>query len=389
MKKRALVLQSGGSTAVINQSLAGVIDETNKSGKFEKLFGSRFGILGVLKQDFLNLSKISKHEVTRLKDSPSSALGSARHKLSSADIHQIIQNLKRNKIDILFFIGGNDSADTGLQLLHSCANVQIIGIPKTIDNDLPGMDHAPGFGSVARFLAIATQEASCDTRAIRFSDPIKIIETMGRNSGWMVAASSLGKQKPEDGPHLLYFPERPFSENQFVKDVTKVYQKYGWAVIVISETIRDKNGKRIGGIKKSVAKDKFGHPYVEGAAQYLCGLIEAKLKVRARFDKPGTIQRMSLPYISEVDQKEAYLCGVHAVWFALQGKSGVEVAMKRISNRPYKIRYVAIPISEVANTEKKLPDSYINKEGNFVTTRFSKYAFPLIGGNLPSYLMFV
>ncbi len=392
MKKRAVVFQSGGSTAVINQSLAGVIEEVRRSGKFSKLLGARFGVAGILNCDFVDLTGImnsrsrARHTSPLLLSTPSSALGTCRLKLDSAGVGRILMNLKQEKIDTLFIIGGNDSADTGLRLSRT---IQTIGIPKTIDNDLPGMDHAPGYGSVARFMAIATQEAALDTRAARTSDPIKIIETMGRNSGWIAAAASLGKRSEKDGPHLIYFPERQFDENQFLKDARRIYQKYGWALIVISETIRDKTGRRIGNAKKVVARDKFGHPYVEGAAQYLCSLLESKLKVRARFDKPGTIQRMSMEYISVTDQKEAYQCGVQGVALALQGKTGVIVSMKRISNRPYKISYGFVPMEIIANREKKLPDSFINREGNFVTKAFRDYALPLIGGALPEYQFWV
>ena len=393
MKKRAIVFQSGGSTPVINQSLAGVIEEARKSNKFAEVLGARFGILGVVKENFINLGSLSKTSLERLKNSPSSALGSCRYKLSRREVEMIVRKLRKKKIDALFFIGGNDSAETGLALCEASSELkysfQVIGIPKTIDNDLPGMDHAPGYGSVARFMAIATQEAALDTKAIRFSDPIKIIETMGRNSGWIVAAASLGKKRPEDGPHLLYFPERAFDHAQFLGDVRSVYKRYGFAVIVISETIRNRKGERIGSPKGTISKDQFGHRYVEGAAHSLCNFLESKLKIRARFDKPGTIQRMSIPYISITDRREAYQCGVHAVRSALQGKTGVEIAMKRTSNSPYRITFEAIPLETVAGSEKKLPDEFINGKGNFVTPQFRKYALPLIGESLPDYLSFV
>ncbi|MBI4387498.1 MAG: 6-phosphofructokinase [Candidatus Omnitrophica bacterium] len=393
MKRRAAIFQSGGSTPVINQSLAGVIEEARKSNQFAQVLGARFGILGVIKENFINLSSLSKTSLERLKNSPSSALGSCRYKLSHREVGMIVRKLRKKKIDVLFFIGGNDSAKTGLALAEASSELnhplQVIGIPKTIDNDLPGMDHAPGYGSVARFMAITTQEASLDTKAIRSSDPIKIIETMGRNSGWIVAAASLGKKRPEDGPHLLYFPERAFHHAQFLEDVHAVYKRYGFAVVVISETIRDQKGERIGSSKKAISKDQFGHRYVEGTAHSLCNFLESKLKVRARFDKPGTIQRMSIPYISITDQREAYGCGVQAVRFALQGKTGIEVAIKRISHSPYRINFQAISLEMVAGCEKKLPDEFINREGNFTTPQFRKYALPLIGSSLPDYLSFV
>lgn len=395
MKRRAIIFQSGGSTAVINQSLAGVVAEARRSRTFSALYGSRFGVLGLIKKNWVDLTKLSPKELDRLKQTPSSALGSSRHKLSPQEAVSVIDTLRRSKIDTVFFIGGNDSAETGLLLSNVGARgpspllPQIIGIPKTIDNDLPGMDHAPGYGSAARFMAIATQEASLDTKAIRFSDPIKIIETMGRNSGWIVAAAALGKRKPEDGPHLLYFPERPFDEKQFLDDVRKIYRKCGFCVIVISETIRDAKGRRIGSVPKVVSKDQFGHPYIEGAAAYLCNGVKEKLGVRARFDKPGTIQRMSMPYVSTVDQREAYQCGCRAVRFAIEGLSGIEVVIKRVSNQPYRVAYSYVPLEVVAGKEKKLPDEFINNQGNFVTPAFFNYALPLIGKALPKHLSLV
>jgi len=387
MKKRALVLQSGGSTAVINRSLAGVIEEVKRSRQFSHLYGSRFGILGTLQPNWIDLSSLRPTVVERLKATPSSALGSCRRKINLREAFAITHILRQKKIDVIFIIGGNDTAQTGLLLSQVSSgmryDLQVIGIPKTIDNDLAGMDHAPGYGSVARFFAQTTQEASLDTKAIRSSDPIKIIETMGRDSGWIVAASSLGKKRAQDGPHLLYFPERAFNQKRFIADVRKVYQRYGFAVIVISETIRDKKGCRIGSANKTLKKDQFGHVYIEGAAQYLCNVLQSKLGVRARFDKPGTIQRMSLAYISKVDQQEAVQCGRQAVRFARRGLSGVMVAIMRLPKRRYAIRYEPIPLEVVAGCEKLLPNRFINQEGNFVTRAFRDYALPLTG-NIPS-----
>lgn len=389
MRASALVLQSGGATAVINQSVAGVLDEIRRSKRFSFLFGARFGALGLLKSDFVNLSSLRPSEILKLKQSPSSALGTCRHKLTAREAVSIVQALRKKSVRTAFLIGGNDTAQTSMLLreasLATGTPLQVIGIPKTIDNDLVGMDHTPGYGSVARFMAVATQEAALDTRAARFSDPIKIIETMGRNSGWMVAAASLGRRHFKDGPHLLYFPERAFHPDSFLRDVKCCYQKLGYVVIVIAETIRDAHGNRIGSAKSIVKKDRFGHAYIEGTAEHLCRLIEAKLKVRARFDKPGTIQRMAMGYVSPVDQREAYHCGRHAVRLALQGETGVMVAIQRVSNAPYRIRFGKIDLARVAGEERKLPDSFINHAGNFVTPAFRQYAMPLIGGPIPEY----
>lgn len=387
MKKRVVILQSGGATAVINQSLAGVIEASRS--QFSKLYGARFGALGLLNPNWIDLTSLKHDAIRNLKHSPSSALGTCRYKLNHKEARSILKTLARKSIDVLFMVGGNDSAETGLLLDRVSKEMkqalQVIAIPKTIDNDLCGMDHAPGYGSVARFFAVTTQEASVDTRAARFSDPIKIIETMGRNSGWIVAASALARKKENEGPHLLYFPERVFDQERFLQDVRKVHKKFGYVLIVISETIRDKTGRKIGSANKAVKKDKFGHAYVEGAAQYLCGLIASKLKIRARFDKPGTIQRMSMGYVSKVDQIEAYQCGRHAIRLAGLDYSGVMVAMQRISSSPYQIAYSQVLLEKVAGQERPLPDHFIHSNGNFVTNAFYNYALPLIGKDLPSF----
>jgi len=393
MKKKAIILQSGGSTAVINQSLAGVIYEAKRSKTLSHLYGSRFGILGILKPNWINLLECPPRTLTALGETPSSALGSCRHQLNQRECSQAISTLKRRGVETIFIIGGNDSAQTGLKLARQARvkreKLQVIGIPKTIDNDLPGMDHAPGYGSVARFFAQTVQEAALDTRAIRYSDPVKIIETMGRDSGWITASAALGRKKYEDGPHLLYFPERPFHLSKFLQDVKRVYKRFGFAVIVISETIRDHHGKRIGSPASVVAKDQFGHAYVEGTAQYLCHFLESKMGVRARFDKPGTIQRMAMAYISKVDQKEAFGCGVHAVRLMRRSESGVMVAMKRFSNKPYRIQYDMVSLEQVAGHEKALPANFINRAGNDVTDAFKRYALPLTGPMPHNHVSFV
>jgi 6-phosphofructokinase 1 len=390
MKKgNVLVGQSGGCTAVINQTLAGVIEESISNKAISKVFGMRSGIVGLLKDDLVDLTRLSKKEIALLKETPSSALGSCRHKLSDEECDTILKNLKKHNIHYFLLIGGNDTAMTTVRVAEYAREngyeLNAIAVPKTIDNDLPFMDHTPGYGSAATFIACTTQEAGKDTESMRLVDPIKIIEVMGRNSGWLVAASALGKRDTKDAPHLMYFPEHPFSTDQFLSDVEDVYKRIGYCVVIISETIRDAHGRRIGERKEGITKDSFGHLYLSSAAAQLAELTESKLGVRARYEKPGSIQRMSMNYISRVDQKEAWLVGARAVKLAVKGESEVMVTLERISNAPYRFAMGSVPAVKIAGVEKYMPKSFFNAKKNFVTKAFYDYALPLVG-DLPHFV---
>ena len=384
---RAVVAQSGGCTAVINQSLAGVVAAARTAKPVTGILGSRHGIEGILNGSFADLSKQPMKLIHGIANSPSAALGSSRYKLKSGDSSRIIASLKKNSVRYVFLIGGNDTANTSLQIAKAAAEaryeLRVIHIPKTIDNDLMETDHCPGYGSVARFAAVTTQEAALDTKAMKNVDPVKIIELMGRNSGWIVAASALLKKNPEDAPHILLIPEVPFDETAFVKKTEAVLQSAGYCVIVISETIRDYGGNRIGHKTEGITADPFGHKYVEGTAARLASILEKNLGVRARFDKPGTIQRMSMAYVSKTDQKEAYQAGVQAVKWALQGKTKVMVGFARKPGPKYAIRYYPVPLERISNHERYLPAEFFDRKKGMITPAFMKYALPLLGKNLP------
>ncbi len=378
---KAVVLQSGGCTAVINQSLCGVVKACKENGI--DIYGARWGVEGLIKQDFLDFTIMDDSVITKIGNLPSSFLGSSRIKLDEKSALDVVNALSEKGVSAVFLIGGNDTA-LNAKFLADASNVlgaemRIIGIPKTIDNDLPFMHYCPGYGSVARFAAITTQEASLDTLAMKNVDPIKVIEVMGRNAGWIVAASALLKRAPAQGPHLLCFPERPFEWDGFLQKLEDIYKRYGYAVVVISETIRDKDGRRIGEKKDGLVADGFGHPYVESPAQRICAVVEERFKVRARYDKPGTIQRMSMAYVSDRDQRDAFGCGRFAVQLALEGKSGLEVVLKDNGEFSY------VDISEIASVERLLPENFINKDGDFITQDFVDYCMPLIGSNVPDF----
>lgn len=381
--------QSGGATAVINQTLVGAVREAKRCAGFSAVLGMRNGIEGVLNEDFIDLGRQDEKILDGLLFTPSAALGSCRYRLNENDAGKAIEIFKRHGIRYMLLIGGNDSARTSLEVEEAAKRVgyelKVVAAPKTIDNDLPEMDHTPGYGSVARFVAVTTREAGFCTEAMKKADPVKIVEVMGRNSGWIAAASALGKKTEKDAPHLIYFPERPFDSGKFIEDVKQVYGKIGWCVIVISETIRDKKGRRIAEKSGNVLEDAFGHKYVGCAAEKLCELVEKKLKVRARYDKPGTIQRMSMAYVSETDQKEAYMAGKAAANGLADGKSGIMVTLVRGSDAPYSCGTAEAPLARIASTEKYLPDDFINGDGNFITESFVDYALPLIGPRLPNF----
>jgi 6-phosphofructokinase 1 len=392
LKGGVVVAQSGGCTAVINQSLAGVVKAARASSQITGVLGSRNGTEGILKDSFVNLKQKPAASLKKIANSPSAALGSSRYKLKPGDDEKIIRNLRKKNIRYIFLIGGNDTANTSLRIARAAEKeryaLRVIHIPKTIDNDLVETDHCPGYGSVARFAAITTQEAALDTRAMKNVDPVKIIELMGRNSGWIVAASALLKKKPEDAPHILLIPEIPFDETALIKRTEAVLQSVGYCVIVISETIRDYSGNRIGRKTEGIITDPFGHQYVEGTAARLANIIEKELKVRARFDKPGTIQRMSMAYISKTDQKEAYEAGAQAVRWALGGMTKVMVGFKRKPGKSYAIEYCPIPLEKIPNREKKLPAEFFDAKKSMATPAFAKYALPLIGKDLPDLVSF-
>ncbi len=379
--KNALVLQSGGMTAVINASLVGVV----RAGKgvFEKIYGARYGVHGLVSGDVVDLSGLSDSELDRIEKTPSGVLGSSRVRLNEELTERAFKNtILPNEIEVVFVIGGNDTAYNGKFLSEYSQRtgkpIQVIGIPKTIDNDLPYMYFCPGYPSIARYIAISTQEAGLDTLAMRHSDPVKIIEVMGRNAGWIVCASALLKKNDRQPPHLLGLPEIPLDVDEFVEKVERIYKEYGFVVAVVSETVRDKTGVRIGEKKEGITSDGFGHQYVESASQRLCSIIEKRLGLRARWDRPGTLQRMSACHVSEMDRRTARGAGEFGVELARRGMSGVEVTIEEDG-------FGWVEIEKIAEKERLLPEEFRKEETGLPTKGFYDYALPLLGDGLPDY----
>lgn len=374
----ALIAHGGGPTSVINASLAGLIEESLACGTFAHLYGARFGVRGILEEDLMELLGLDKKLVHAISQSPGSALGSSRHKLSDEDHDRILEVFRRNDIRCFFYTGGNGSMETALQVSSRAKtagyDLQVIGIPKTIDNDLCITDHTPGYASTAHFFAIAAREVGEDNRSL--PPPVSVLEVLGRNAGWVVAATALARAHEDDAPHLIYLPERPVSLDQIAGDVERVYRRLGRVVIAVCEGQLDETGTPFG-----ADVDRAGsavHRLASNLGHTLARLISAKLGVRARAEKPGLLGRCCGPLASELDRQEAGECGHSAARAAAKGESGLMVAIRRESQMPYRSSTFLTPLESVARTERLFPREWINSAGNDVTPEFIEYASPLI-----------
>jgi len=384
-KANAVVGQSGGPTAVINCSLVGVIEEARKYPNIENLYGAIHAVEGMVKEEFIDLGKISAETLGRLVTSPSAALGSSRDKPDAEYCAKIFEVFKKRNIRYFFYIGGNDSANTAHIINKMAAEsgyeLRAFHIPKTIDNDLLVTDHCPGYGSAAKFEACALMGDNLDNRAL---PGIKIDVIMGRHAGFLTAAAALGRQRDDDGPHLLYFPERGVSMDKLLADVEGVYRKLGRCVIAVSEGICDTDGTAWAEkLAKVEERDAHGNIQLSGSgtlADFLAAQIKNRVKIkRVRADTFGYLQRSFAGIQSQVDAAEARWCGRHAVQYAAEHQSG-SVAIKRVSNKPeYKIEIFRTELKNVAEKSKQMPAEFINAEGNNVTGAFIEYALPLTG----------
>jgi 6-phosphofructokinase 1 len=398
-----IVGQSGGPTAAINSSLVGVLREARAQG-IRRIYGMRNGIRGLLAGDLVDLTGLPNDVLPALQQTPSAALGACRYHMTDADVEQAAGILREHGIHFMVYIGGNDSADTSHRIAQSTMtsdlDLRVIAVPKTIDNDLPITDHCPGYGSAARYVAISTLETTLDTRAMPDIYPVKILETMGRHSGWLAASAALARATGWDTPHLIYVPESPKEVEEVLGDVARVYQDYGHVVIVMSENVRTHDGRPFslaglealnGGLPEGAGPDyvdPFGHEYYRGvgAGQVLAQLVTRRLDLRARVDAPGTLQRMSQAHQSEVDLIESEECGRAAVRGALAGSTDQMVVLERAEGQVYRCTIGMAELEKIANVEKRMPAEYLNPAGNFVTQSFIDYALPLIGGPLPQYV---
>ena len=391
-KGNAVVGQSGGPTSVINQSLVGVITEARKHGHIDRLLGARHGVRGIVNDDFIELNNVPEDLLNRIAQTPASALGSTRDKPDAAYCEEIFQSFQKRNVRYFFYIGGNDSADTarivGDMAKSAGYDLTVYHVPKTIDNDLRVHDHTPGYGSAAKFVAAAIMGDDFDNRSL---PGIKVDVIMGRHAGFLTAAAALARRRDGDGPHLVYVPEAPLSEDKFLADVDAVYKKRGRCLIAVSEGISQPGGKTWAeAMQGNLEKDAHGNVQLSGTGalgDYLAGLITKKLqapggkKLRVRADTFGYLQRSFPGFVSEVDAREARLVGETAVRYSATGeggKDGGSVAMRRVSNSPYRIETHLTPLHTVARETKHLEESYI-RNGNDVTEKFLEYARPLVG----------
>ena len=384
---KILVAQGGGPTAVINQSLVGVALEARRFSQIGHIYGAHHGVRGIIEEDFVDLTQETSHNLEMVANTPSSALGSTRDKPDAAYCHEIFKVLQAHQIGHFFYIGGNDSSDT-VRIVSQEAqaanyNLRCIHIPKTIDNDLVGNDHTPGFPSAARFVAQAFAGANLDNAAL---PGVYVGVVMGRHAGFLTAASALGKKFPDDGPHLIYLPERTFDLTQFLVDVKAMYERHGRCVIAVSEGIHDASGTPITALlAKEMEHDAHGNVQLSGngaLADLLCEEIKAKLKIkRVRGDTFGYLQRSFIGCVSDVDQREAREVGEKAVQFAMWGGRDGSVAIKRTGF--YSVDYELLPLEAVAGKTRVMEDEFITASGTDVTDAFRMYLRPLLGSGMP------
>ena len=386
--KNILVMQSGGPTPVINRSLFGVCDEAAKSGAFSGILGAHGGTEGVLSDRVYDLAAVSTEAWQSIAMAPGAALGTTRKKFAQDDLGRITHFIERRGITHWLIIGGNDSASTALTVSAAAKDagleLTVLLVPKTVDNDLVGTDHSPGYGSAARFVAAATQGAGRDAEAMGVAAPITVIEVAGRDSGWLAASTVLGKQEPRDAPHVVVTPEIPFDRSRVLSGTENAYRRYGFAVVVIQENVRDRHGRPLIGDGTPLHVDDFGNEYHEGAGRYLTTLITSHLNVRVRYDRPGTIQRSMAELVSPVDAREAEEVGRAAVRHALDGKTNHMVSLVRVGNEPYATTTGLTPLELVAGAHQKIPAEFLDSEG-MPTCAFLDYARPLIGDPLPTF----
>ncbi len=387
----AIIGQSGGPTSVINASLAGVIDGAKDFSKgIKKILGMRYGIEGFIAENIIDLGKEPGKNIKGLKITPSSALGSCRKKLKDEDLPVIFEKLKKFDIRYVFLIGGNDTMDTicRIEAYAKKQNYELIGVgvPKTVDNDLFGTDHTPGFPSAARYMALSVMQAGVLARDMCKVDQFVIFQAIGREAGWLAAAAAAGKKDESDAPHILCLPERFFEREKFLADVKKCYDKYGWVSIVCGEgiTYADKTPVSASRTTDQFKNVEFGAMGGTSAAMMLHRMIADEFKFRGEFQVTESLPMCAADRAVKHDIEEAYLCGRTAVKLAKTGQTGVMVTLVRKPGKSYKCTTGAIPLSEVAVRAKPMPDEFINKEGNFVTDAFIKYVKPLIG-ELPEY----
>ena len=383
----ALYAQSGGVTSVINATACAVIESSRKSKKIGKVFAGKNGIVGILQEDLIDTSIEDIKEINKLMHTPGGVFGSCRHKLKDAkqnkrEYRRLIEVFKAHDIGYFFYNGGGDSQDTSNKIAQYTKEegfpVTCIGIPKTIDNDLPFTDNCPGFGSVAKYIATSTKEAALDVKSMSSSSTkVFILEVMGRHAGWLAASSGLAQSNNNSAPHIILLPEVPFNENKFLKKVKDSVKKEGYCVVVVSEGAKYKNGKFLA---DAGTVDSFGHKQLGGVAPRIAALINKKLGLKYHWAVSDYLQRSARHISSQVDLDQAYAVGKAAVEFAAAGENSIMPIIVRKKSKPYSWDIGKVKLSKVANVERKMPKNFISKDGFGITQSCKNYLSPLIQG---------
>jgi 6-phosphofructokinase 1 len=386
--KNAFYAQSGGVTAVINASACGVIETARKHrGKIGKVYAGRHGIIGALTEDMIDTSKESRAVIAGLRYTPGGAFGSARYKLAGIDknraqYERLIDIFRAHDIGYFFYNGGNDSMDTAQKVSEIAVQmaypIMCVGIPKTVDNDLPITDCCPGFGSAAKYIAVSTREAALDVASMaRTSTKVFVLEVMGRHAGWMAAAGGLAGDKAGDAPHVILFPEIEFDRARFLEKVKECVEKYGYCVVVVSEGVRGPDGKFLA---EAGTKDAFGHAQLGGVGPVVAQMTQEAFGYKFHWAVADYLQRSARHIASKVDVEQAYAVGKAAVELALKGRNAVMPIIVRKSAKPYRWSIGEAPLNKIANQEKKLPRNFITADGFGITAACRAYLSPLIGG---------
>jgi len=386
MTANMLIIHGGAPTAVINSSLYGAITEARRHAAIGRILGARLGSAGVLREDFIDLSAIPDRSLELLLQTPASAIGTSRDHLEPEDYDRMAVIFEKHNIRYVLINGGNGSMDTCGKISRACEGkgISVVGIPKTIDNDIAVTDHAPGYGSAARFIAATVAEIAADVKAMPIH--VCVIEAMGRNAGWITAASALARRAEGDAPHLIYLPERVFDEERFLADVLSWHKKLGGGVVVVcSEGLKNQAGEPIvPPIFRSGRSVYYGD-----TGAYLAELVIKRLGIKARSEKPGISGRASIAWQSPVDQAEAVIAGETAVRACLAGQTAVMVGFVRRPGKDFACDTTLISVEDVMLHEKIVPDAFINDAGNNVTAAFVAWCRPLIGGDLPLHVSFI
>ncbi len=387
IRGNAVYAQSGGVTSVINASAYGVIKSAMKAEFIDDIYAGLYGINGVLDDKLIDVSQESFEAIEGLRYTPSAAFGSCRKKLGDIEknrheYERIIEVFKAHNIRYFFYNGGNDSMDTAhkISLVSKQMGYEVtsIGVPKTVDNDLPITDNTPGYGSVAKYNAVSIREGSFDVESMhRDSTKVFFLESMGRHAGWIVGATGLAATSEKDGPHLILFPERTFNQDEFLGKVEETVRKIGYCVVAVSEGVHRPDGTFLA---DSGLKDSFGHAQLGGAAMAVAGIVSGELGLKTHTAILDYCQRSGRHIASKTDVEQAIACGAKAVELAAEGKNGFMPVIFRESNTPYEWSIGEAPISEIANKEKEVPDEFIREDGYHITDKFREYATPLIAG---------